>query len=230
MAADILLIDDDRELCELLADFLSLEGFSARAIHDGKEAVALYQQIEPDAVVLDIMLPGMQGLEVLRKIRETSTVPVIMLTARGDETDRILGLELGADDYLPKPCNPRELAARLRAVLRRATPPDPPQAVVTVGATGADSASRTATYEGRDLSLTSAEFNLLLCLLRHAGQVVDKERLSVEALGRSLSAYDRSVDVHISKIRKKFTAQGAGNLIVSVRGAGYQFAVTKAPD
>lgn len=226
MTEHVLLIDDDEELCELLADFLSLEGFSTRAVHDGSEAVRLCQKEVPAAIVLDIMLPGMQGLEVLRKIREFSRVPIVMLTARGDDNDRILGLEMGADDYLPKPCNPRELAARLRAVLRRAAPAESRQTLVVVGSTAADSASRSATYEGRELPLTSAEFNMLLCLLARAGQVVDKDTLSAEALGRPLSAYDRSVDVHVSKIRKKLAAEGGENLIVSVRGAGYQFAVT----
>ena len=223
MSHQILIIDDDAELCELLSDFLRLEGFSVEAIHDGRQALDSISRQPPDAIVLDIMLPGMQGLEVLRKLRQSSRLPVIMLTARGEDTDRILGLELGADDYLPKPCNPRELAARLRAVLRRATPQPAGESAVTVGGTQLDPSDRSASHNGSDLTLTSAEFNVLHVLLLSAGQVVDKETLSKEALGRPLSAYDRSIDVHVSKIRKKLARQGGDELIVSVRGAGYQF-------
>ncbi|MDX1735499.1 MAG: response regulator transcription factor [Halioglobus sp.] len=230
--SDILIIDDDRELCTLLQDFLQLEGFSTRALHDGAEAVAHLREKgdDCDAVVLDIMLPGLQGLDVLRQLRSFSEVPVIMLTARGEDTDRILGLELGADDYLPKPCNPRELSARLRAVLRRARQPDTgaPAPRLDVGTTSIDSADRTARHDGVDLQLTSAEFNLLSILLASAGDVVDKDILSEKGLGRPLAPYDRSVDVHISKIRTKLAAAGGTDLIVSVRGAGYQFRVASA--
>ena len=224
MADEILLIDDDVELCDLLRDFLQLEGFTTHAVHDGAEALEHCRGRDYDAVVLDIMLPGMQGLEVLRQLRTFSTVPVLMLTARGEDTDRILGLELGADDYLPKPCNPRELSARLRAILRRARPAHADgEAEIAAGATRLDRASRRATHDGADLDLTSAEFNVLSTLLANAGQVVDKDTLSREALGRELSAYDRSVDVHVSKVRKKLAARGGTDLIVSVRGVGYQF-------
>ncbi len=219
----ILIVDDDVELCELLSDFLQLEGFEVHALHDGQDALQQIDSMTPDAMVLDIMLPGMQGLDVLRKLRERTRLPVVMLTARGEDTDRILGLELGADDYLPKPCNPRELAARLRAVLRRAAPEQEPDASLAVGDTRMDPSDRSASHLGSNLGLTSAEFNVLHVLLKNAGQVVDKETLSREALGRPLSAYDRSIDVHVSKIRKKLTASGGDELIVSVRGAGYQF-------
>jgi DNA-binding response OmpR family regulator len=223
----VLIIDDDRELCALLADFLGLEGFSASAVHDGAEAVAHCRSHSYDAIVLDIMLPSLQGLEVLRKLREFTGTPILMLTARGEETDRIVGLEMGADDYLPKPCNPRELAARLRAILRRSqtdTPAAPTP--LTVGATRANPADRSASYRGIELQLTSAEFNVLQVLLSRAGQVVDKEALSRQALGRALAAYDRSVDVHISKLRKKLAEHGGDGLIASVRGVGYQFNVS----
>jgi DNA-binding response OmpR family regulator len=223
MTARILIVDDDTELCELLIDFLQLEGFDATAIHDGAEAVARFPGETADAVVLDIMLPGMQGLEVLRKLRQLSEVPVLMLTARGEDTDRILGLELGADDYLPKPCNPRELAARLRAILRRTAGTPAETRELAVGATRLHTGNRRASYAAQALELTSAEFNVLQALLSRAGQVVDKETLSREALGRPLNAYDRSIDVHISKIRRKFARLGAAELIISVRGAGYQF-------
>lgn len=223
MGNHILIIDDDTELCELLSDFLQLEGFKVDAIHDGNDALDSITREPPDAVVLDIMLPGMQGLEVLRQLRANSRLPVIMLTARGEDSDRILGLELGADDYLPKPCNPRELAARLRAVLRRSKPEPETDSCMEVGETRLDPSDRSASHAGGDLGLTSAEFNVLHVLLLSAGQVVDKETLSRDALGRPLSAYDRSIDVHVSKIRRKLAAQGGEELIVSVRGAGYQF-------
>ncbi len=225
MGATVLIIDDDRELCSLLCDFLTLEGFVPHALHHGAQAVSHCQTHAYDAIVLDIMLPGLQGLDVLRQLRRFCTTPVLMLTARGEDTDRILGLELGADDYLPKPCNPRELAARLRAILRRsqlsadgAAPP-----LLEVGPTRIDPANRNATFAGVELQLTSAEFNVLQVLVGSAGTVVNKEILSRQALGRALSAYDRSIDVHVSKIRKKLAALGGDNLIVSVRGSGYQF-------
>lgn len=224
MAADILLVDDDTELCRLLQDFLALEGFNAAAVHDGVEAVTRCRQITYDAIVLDIMLPGMQGLEVLRQLREFTRTPILMLTARGEDTDRIIGLEMGADDYLPKPCNPRELAARLRAVLRRTdASPATASPLLRIGETELSSGNRCALFRGQDLQLTSAEFNVLKALLEQAGQVVSKDSLSQQALGRALSAYDRSIDVHVSKIRKKFAQLGGDNQIMSVRGVGYQF-------
>lgn len=225
MSATVLIIDDDKELCALLCDFLSLEGFTPSAIHDGQEAVEHCRTSNHDAIVLDIMLPGMQGLDVLRHLREFSETPVLMLTARGEDTDRIVGLELGADDYLPKPCNPRELAARLRAILRRSrgSTPESATGVIEVGQALIDPGNRSASYGGSTLKLTSAEFNVLQTLASRAGTVVNKETLSQEALGRSLAAYDRSVDVHVSKVRKKLAAAGGEDLIVSVRGSGYQF-------
>lgn len=234
MTNRILIIDDDRELCGLLIDFLMLEGFDASAIHDGAKAVEHCKNAAYDALVLDIMLPGMQGLEVLRQLRLFTDTPVLMLTARGEDTDRIVGLELGADDYLAKPCNPRELAARLRAILRRSRLADQPGKVgakespVIIDHTCLNPSDRSATYKKRDLGLTSAEFNILLLMMHHAGAVVNKETLSQQALGRELTAYDRSIDVHISKIRKKFTASGGDNPIVSVRGQGYQFTVSSS--
>ncbi len=233
MDTRILIVDDDTELCSLLGDFLSLDGFSVHCVHDGKEAVDHCRALHADegrdqyrAIVLDIMLPGMQGLDVLRRLREFTSTPVIMLTARGEDTDRILGLELGADDYLPKPCNPRELSARLRAILRRVDPDKKEAAtpaVITVGATRIDTTNRRASYNGNDLNVTSSEFNILKILLSCAGDVVDKGSLNQRALGRALSAYDRSIDVHISKLRKKLSLQGGEELILSVRGVGYQF-------
>lgn len=229
MTHQILIIDDDQELCELLGTFLELEGFNISAEHDGAQGLSAALGSSPDAIVLDIMLPGMQGLEVLRKLRESSRVPVIMLTARGEDTDRILGLELGADDYLPKPCNPRELAARLRAVLRRsADAPQPDQ--LDVDGVVLNPGTRQVTVEGTPVEFTSAEFNIMQLLLRSAGQIVDKDTLSIEALGRPLGAYDRSIDVHISKIRRKLAQEGKPDIILSVRGAGYQMVSSSTPE
>ncbi|MFV8816373.1 response regulator [Haliea sp. E17] len=227
MQEQVLIIDDDRELCALLQEYLLSQGLACNAIHDGAEAVRHLRNQHYDVLVLDIMLPGMQGLDVLRKLREFDNTPVLMLTARGEDTDRIVGLEMGADDYLPKPCNPRELAARLRAILRRAGSPQAADSAddIEAGETHLHLPSRTAHHAGQALPLTSAEFNLLWVLLRHAGQVVDKDTLSREGLGRPLAAFDRSVDVHVSKIRRKLADAGGDNLILSVRGAGYQFAL-----
>jgi len=220
----VLIVDDDIELCSLLTDFLSLEGFSVNAVHNGAQAITHVRDSNYDVIVLDIMLPGLQGLDVLRQLRTFSATPVLMLTARGEETDRIVGLELGADDYLPKPCNPRELAARLRAILRRAnTTPDRIDEL-TVGSTHLNKANRTGTHNSQDLNLTSTEFNILFVLLSQAGTVVSKDTISLEALGRHQSAYDRCVDVHISKVRKKLATCGATTALLGVRGAGYQFA------
>ena len=228
MSAAILIIDDDTELCALLSDFLSLEGFQTSAVHDGAEAVTHCHEQQYDAIVLDIMLPGLQGLDVLRQLRLFTNTPILMLTARGEDTDRILGLELGADDYLPKPCNPRELSARLRAILRRGRLPRTASGVQSIssGATCISPADRSATFDGVDLNLTSAEFSVLQLLVSNAGSVVDKETLSQQALGRALTAYDRSIDVHVSKIRRKLAELGGDDLIISVRGVGYQFRIT----
>ena len=228
MSAAILIIDDDTELCALLSDFLSLEGFQTSAVHDGAEAVTHCHEQQYDAIVLDIMLPGLQGLDVLRQLRLFTNTPILMLTARGEDTDRILGLELGADDYLPKPCNPRELSARLRAILRRGRLPRTASGVqsISCGATCISPADRSATFDGVDLNLTSAEFSVLQLLVSNAGSVVDKETLSQQALGRALTAYDRSIDVHVSKIRRKLAELGGDDLIISVCGVGYQFRIT----
>ena len=216
----ILIIDDDRALCELLRDFLGLEGFNTEAVHDGAEAIEVCKGREFDALVLDVMLPRVQGFDVLRKLREFSSVPVIMLTARGEDTDRIVGLEMGADDYLPKPCNPRELAARLRAILRRTEKAGEQEpSSLEIDELRASTSERRVEFRGEELKLTNAEFNVLLVLMRHAGEVVNKELISQQALGRALTAYDRSVDVHVSNLRKKL---GGADLIKNVRGVGYQ--------
>tara|TARA_R110002110_G_scaffold415561_1_gene650733 strand:+ start:30335 stop:31036 length:702 start_codon:yes stop_codon:yes gene_type:complete len=228
MGTSVLIVDDDKELCSLLTEFLLLEGFDCHSIHDGAEAVEHCKELQYDAIVLDVMLPGMQGLDVLRQLRRFIATPVLMLTARGEDTDRIIGLELGADDYLPKPCNPRELAARLRAILRRANTRETSrtQNTLQVEMMTLCTSDRSARYKEHSLSLTSAEFNILLVLMGSAGETVSKDTLSELALGRPLSAYDRSIDVHISKIRRKLAEHGGNNLILSVRGLGYQLCVT----
>ena len=226
MNPDILIIDDDQELCALLADFLQLEGFSTSAVHDGADAIEVCKGREFDAIVLDVMLPRVQGFDVLRRLREFSATPVIMLTARGEDTDRIVGLEMGADDYLPKPCNPRELAARLRAILRRTDKsPEREASLLAVDGLTASTTERKVELDGEEIKLTTAEFNILVVLLRHAGEVVNKEMLSQQALGRALTAYDRSIDVHVSNLRKKLHASHQ-DLIKNVRGVGYQLTRT----
>jgi DNA-binding response OmpR family regulator len=216
----ILLIDDDVELCELLLAFLQREGFVAEAMHrferDAWDAVR--DRIE--LVVLDVGLPGLNGLDVLRILREGSRVPVLMLTARGDDIDRILGLELGADDYLPKPCNPRELSARIRAVLRRVDgAAGPRDAALAVSGLVLDPATRSVSRGDERLEMTSTEFNVLERLMRDAGQIVPKDVLMRDALGRRLRPFDRAVDMHISSIRRKL----GDDLVRTVRGLGYQF-------
>ena len=227
MRPHLLLIDDDTELCQLLSEYLSSDGFDIDSCHDGDKALQRVCEQHYDAIVLDVMLPGVQGLDVLRRLRAIPVdTPVLMLTARGEDTDRIVGLELGADDYLAKPCNPRELAARLRAILRRTgVPRATGNGDITAGPLAINTAERRATWNAQDLQVTSAEFNILRMLMTHAGSVVSKDQLSQQALGRPLSAYDRSVDVHVSNIRKKMQLLGASKLIASVRGAGYQLLV-----
>jgi DNA-binding response OmpR family regulator len=222
MNPHILIIDDDQELCALLQDFLQLEGFSTDSIHDGADAIELCKGAEFDAIVLDVMLPRVQGFDVLRRLRDFTSTPVIMLTARGDDTDRIVGLEMGADDYLAKPCNPRELAARLRAILRRTDKSaEPAPELLDIDGLTASITERKVTLGGVEIKLTTAEFNILTVLMSHAGEVVNKEMLSQQALGRALTAYDRSIDVHVSNLRKKLVGAEA-ELIKNVRGIGYQ--------
>ncbi len=233
MNPNILIADDDIELCRLLSDFLQLEGFAVSSVHNGDVAVEEFQSKKYDLMVLDIMLPGRQGLDVLRAVRNTSDLPVVMLTARGDDTDRILGLELGADDYVPKPCNPKELAARVRAVLRRAqnTQQQKSPSILSTGELLLDITRRELYYKEEAIHLTSTEFEILQLLMQRAGSVVDKENISSEVLKRKLAAYDRSIDVHISNIRKKLSQCGVDDdLIKNIRGVGYQFTQAMLPE
>ncbi len=219
----ILLVDDDNLLTELLTEYLRAENLDVHSVADGEAGVQEILSGQYDVVVLDSMMPKMNGLDVLKTVRAQSKIPVIMLTAKGDDIDRIIGLEMGADDYVPKPCQPRELLARINAILRRTQghgdSNGAPNAIAVSGVT-LFPARRQATIGDAPLELTSTEFNLLEVLMRHAGQVVSKETLSLEALDRKLAKFDRSIDVHISSIRHKL---GDASLIQTVRGLGYLF-------
>jgi two-component system OmpR family response regulator len=227
MSERVLLVDDDVELVELLRDYLERDGFAVSAAHDGAAGVSAALNARHDIVVLDIMMPVMSGIEALGRIRAGSDVPVIMLTARGDDADRIAGLELGADDYVPKPCTPRELAARIRAILKRTgTAAATPSSPIVVGTLTVFPAQRRAERKGVSLVLTSTEFNLLEILVRNAGQPVSKADLSQGALGRPLTRFDRSIDVHMSSIRHKLGNLADGrSCIQTVIRKGYQLIV-----
>lgn len=226
----ILIIDDDEELCDLVSEYLTVEGFELESANDGESGLKLALSGEYDMAILDVMLPKMNGFEVLRNLRAESKMPVIMLTARGDDMERIVGLEIGADDYLPKPFNPRELVARLRAILRRSAvnENDGPDGNEKIEADGVEitSSSRSALRDGEDLNLTSVEFELLRELLREAGKIVKKDDLSERVLERKLSPYDRSLDMHISNLRKKLGPRADGSeRIKTIRSVGYIYTI-----
>ena len=227
MTARVLLVDDDVELVELLSDYLEREGFVVDAAHDGAAGVSAAFSSHHDIVILDVMMSDMSGIEVLARIRTSSSIPVIMLTARGDDADRVTGLELGADDYVPKPCTPRELTARIRAILKRAgTAESSPMPAIIVGELTVFPAQRRAERAGVVLDLTSTEFSLLEILAKNAGRTVSKTSLSQEALGRPLTRFDRSVDVHMSNIRHKLGELADGrSCIQTVIRKGYQLIV-----
>ncbi len=235
----ILVIDDDTELCELLTDYLRPEGFEITSVYDGEQGLhlAVSEAGKYDLIVLDIMLPGMSGFEVLQRLRSQFDTPVLMLTARDEDVDRIVGLEMGADDYLPKPFNPRELIARARAILRRTKdrhdkygPFSTPE-IISVGDIALDTGTRVVLRSGERIELTSVEFGFLEMLLRAAGHVVTREQLAEGVLGRTLTAYDRSVDVHLSSLRKKIGHKfGEIERIKTVRGAGYIYVNPAQPD
>ncbi len=221
----LLLADDDIEWCELLTEYLSSEGFTVDAVHDGDAAVQQILTGDYELLILDVMMPKMNGFEALREVRKQHQTPVLMLTARGDDVDRIVGLEMGADDYLPKPCNPRELVARIRAVLRRSNTQvkgvsvESPLKVVDIEL---QPASRKILCNNVTVNLTGTEFNVLRELLSRAGEVVSKKELTEVVLERKLTQYDRSMDMHVSNIRKKLGAYPDGeSRIKTVRGAGY---------
>lgn len=222
--AKVLLVDDDVDLSSMLKEYLEHEGFAVDVVLDGESGVRLALADGYDIAVLDVMMPGISGIEALRRIRAGSRMPVLMLTARGDDVDRVLGLELGADDYVPKPCTPRELVARLRAILRRtASAANTGQATINAGRLCLWPDKRRAEWDGQAMELTSTEFNLLEALARQVGNVVSKATLSEQGLGRPLSRYDRSIDVHVSNLRQKLGSLPDGrSWIQTVRGIGYQ--------
>lgn len=220
----VLLIDDDVQLGKLLAERLTSEGYSLEAVHDGSRGLERALTMEHALIVLDLMLPGMKGLDVLRRLRSVSPVPVLILTARGDDADRIEGLEMGADDYVAKPFNPRELIARIRAILRRTGRSELSVAPIVVGDLRMDPAVREAWLDGVSLSLTSAEFTLLEIFMREPGHVLSRERLTESVLGRRLGPFDRVIDVHVSNLRRKLGVPQNGQRIKAVRGSGYLFA------
>ncbi len=222
----ILIIDDDEELCELVAEYLSVEGFETEAVHDGENGLRRALSNEFDLITLDVMLQKKNGFDVLRELRQTSKIPVLMLTARGDDMERIVGLEIGADDYLPKPFNPRELVARLRAILRRVQTEQESNQIeidkLQVDDVEVQISARSALKNGEDLGLTSVEFDLLAELLRQAGKVIKKEVLSEQVLERKLSPWDRSLDMHISNLRKKLgNREDNTERIKTIRSVGY---------
>lgn len=226
-ASRILVVEDDPEIRSLLKDYLQRQGLRVDTADGGAGFDRLMAQYgEPDLIVLDVMLPGEDGLSICRRLRATSRVPIIMLTARGEDVDRIVGLELGADDYLPKPFNPRELVARIRAVLRRAEQPlDPPRRRLSIGRLIVDLDARTVSETaGAEIELTSAEFDLLACFVTRPGRVLSRDQLMDWTRGRRAEAFDRTIDVQVSRLRKKIEGNGEP-LIKTIRSAGYILAV-----
>lgn len=232
----ILVIDDDQKLCELLSEYLTNEGFVIDLAHDSREGITKALGIKFGLIILDVMLPGGQnGFTVLQNIRRKTDTPVLMLTARGEDVDRIIGLEMGADDYLPKPFNPRELLARIHAILRRIKTSKPQASLLLdriykVGDVELNYSARTVFQAGKSVEVTIVEFNILDMLMRRAGELVTRDELAREVLGRPLSPYDRSVDVHVSRLRKKLSHYDDGTeRIKSVRGSGYIYISSSFP-
>jgi len=221
------MIDDDRELCDMVAEYLVPEGFEVEAIHSGEAGLQRALAGGHALILLDVMLPRLNGFELLRQLRASSNTRVLLLTARGEDVDRIVGLEIGADDYLPKPFNPRELLARIRAILRRpvAEPGAAHAGEISVGDVRLDPASRSAFRGPEALELTAVEFDLLETLLRSAGAIVRREQLAKTVLGRELNAFDRSIDMHVSKLRRKLgNLPGGQERIKTIRSVGYLYA------
>lgn len=224
----LLLIDDDQELSQLVIDYLTLDGYQLDVAGDGISGLQKAQSGQYQLILLDVMLPGLDGLSLLRQLRQSSYCPVLMLTARGDDIDRIVGLELGADDYLAKPFNPRELSARVRAILRRVElaqqqPAATTTAVLELNQVQLNRQNRQVSCAGQLMTFTATEFQLLDYLMSHAGQVITKEDLSKIVLGRTLQQYDRSLDMHVSNIRKKLASADPAEKIQTLRGSGYLF-------
>ena len=226
MAEQVLIVDDDTRLSAMVSDYLTGNGFAVRRAATAGDGLAELSRAAPDAIILDVMLPDMDGFEACRRISASSNVPILMLTAKGDETDRIVGLELGADDYLPKPFHPRELLARLRAILRRSAGAAVARPrVLRFGRLEIDTGSRLATVDGRPCPLTSYQFDLLVALAENAGRTLSRDQLMDMVRGEELEAFDRSIDVHVSRIRAAVEDDPKHpRRIVTVRGAGYVFA------
>ena len=221
------MIDDDTGLCELLSEYLTVQGFEIQSVHDGEQGLKLAQANDYALILLDVMLPTLDGFEVLKQLRQTKLTPVIMLTAKGEDFDRIFGLELGADDYIPKPFNHRELLARVKAITRRIEHINSLNAATTskllVNGITVNLAAREASIDGSTLTLTGTEYEILTLLCKNAGEVVSKEQISEEVLGRRLASFDRSIDMHVSNIRKKIAEHIPGERIKTMRGTGYVF-------
>jgi two-component system response regulator ResD len=224
MAGTILVVDDEKNIVQLARLYLNKEGYRVEVAYDGAQALAKAKSVRPDLIVLDIMMPEMDGLAVAKELRKTSNVPIIILTARGDDIDRIVGLELGADDYVTKPFNPRELVARVKAVLRRAGDETPRQAVLEADSLRLDPASREVTIEGQQVTLRAKEFDLLAAFLRHAGIVLDRERLLQLVWGSDYFGDTRTIDVHVAWLREKL-AKAKHVKIQTVWGVGYKLVV-----
>jgi DNA-binding response OmpR family regulator len=229
--ARVLLVDDDRELCQMLTEYLNAEHFQVKSVHDGGIALEELRANDFEILILDVMLPSISGFDVLRALGATRNTPILMLTARGDDIDRIVGLELGADDYLSKPFNPRELVARMRAILRRASSrtrgaaPD----IYEIGPIVLNTGTHQVRVSGQPVPLTGAEFRVLELLMRSAGTVISRDQLTEQALGRKLVPYDRSIDTHISNLRRKLALEaGSRPEIKNVRGSGYTLTLTDA--
>ena len=223
----LLMIDDDTGLCELLSEYLSAQGFSIQTAHDGQQGLELALQNDFALILLDVMLPTIDGFEVLKQLRQSKLTPVIMLTAKGEDFDRIFGLELGADDYIPKPFNHRELLARVKAITRRIehinSVSNNTNKKLSLNGITINFAAREASINNTPLTLTGTEYEILALLIKHAPDVISKEQISEDVLGRRLASFDRSIDMHVSNIRKKIAEHIEGDKIKTMRGAGYVF-------
>ncbi|NWL14464.1 response regulator [Pseudoalteromonas sp. Scap03] len=223
----LLMIDDDTGLCELLSEYLSAQGFSIQTAHDGQQGLELALQNDYALILLDVMLPSIDGFEVLKQLRQSKLTPVIMLTAKGEDFDRIFGLELGADDYIPKPFNHRELLARVKAITRRIehinSVSNNTNKKLSLNGITINFAAREASINNIPLTLTGTEYEILALLIKHAPDVISKEQISEDVLGRRLASFDRSIDMHVSNIRKKIAEHIEGDKIKTMRGTGYVF-------
>ena len=224
MASTVLVVDDEKNIVQLARLYLNKEGYQVESAYDGLEALKMAKSVRPDLIILDLMMPEMDGLEVCRELRKTSNVPIIMLTAKGDDIDRIVGLEIGADDYMTKPFNPRELVARVKAVLRRTAQNAPTQPVLDAGGLHLDTASREVTLDGAAVSLRAKEFDLLTAFMRYTGIVLDRERLLQLVWGTDYYGDTRTIDVHVAWLREKL-ADAKDVTIQTVWGVGYKLVV-----